>query len=98
MTRLAGKLVTPQGIRAGELEFNSQITSVTYTGDKKDSPYILPGFIDTHVHGGGGGDTMDGAEGVRALARFHVQHGTTTLYPDDDYEPLGQDYWGARRR
>ncbi len=43
--------------------------------------YVLPGFIDTHVHGGGGGDTMDGAEGVRTLAKFHLQHGTTTLYP-----------------
>ena len=81
MTRLTGKLVTPQGISGGVLEFSSQITSVTYTGDEKDSPYILPGFIDTHVHGGGGGDTMDGATGVRTLARFHLQHGTTTLYP-----------------
>ena len=81
MTRLTGKLVAPQGIREGELEFGATITSVIHTGDKKDSPYILPGFIDTHVHGGGGGDTMDGAEGVRTLARFHLQHGTTTLYP-----------------
>ena len=81
MTRLAGKLVTPQGIWEGKLEFGPTITSIIHAGDKKDSPYILPGFIDTHVHGGGGGDTMDGAGGVRALARFHVQHGTTTLYP-----------------
>ena len=44
-------------------------------------PLVLPGFIDSHVHGGGGGDTMDGADGVRALARFHLGHGTTTLYP-----------------
>ena len=43
--------------------------------------FILPGFIDTHVHGGGGGDTMDGAAGIRKLAHFHLQHGTTTLYP-----------------
>ena len=81
MTRLRGQLVTPQGISGGVLEFGSQITSVAYTGDEKGSPYILPGFIDTHVHGGGGGDTMDGAGGVRTLARFHLQHGTTTLYP-----------------
>ena len=44
-------------------------------------PYLLPGFIDTHLHGGDGGDTMDGAAGVRTLARFHLEHGTTTLYP-----------------
>ena len=80
MTRLSGQLVTPQGMRVGGLEFGSHITDIT-DANGADDLYILPGFIDTHVHGGGGGDTMDGAEGVRTLARFHVQHGTTTLYP-----------------
>lgn len=42
---------------------------------------VLPGFIDVHVHGGGGGDTMDGPAGVRKLAAFHLRHGTTTLCP-----------------
>ncbi len=42
-------------------------------------PLIVPGFIDQHVHGGGGGDAMDGVEGVRALARHHLRHGTTAL-------------------
>ncbi len=80
MTRLSGQLVTSQGVRAGGLEFGTHITAITDTTGAEDR-YILPGFIDTHVHGGGGGDTMDGAEGVRTLARFHVQHGATTLYP-----------------
>ncbi len=80
MTRLRGQLVTPQGVRAGGLEFSTHISEITDANGAEDR-YILPGFIDTHVHGGGGGDTMDGAEGVRTLARFHVQHGTTTLYP-----------------
>lgn len=79
MGQLSGKLVTPEGILEGHLSFSSVIETLepaSITG-----PYILPGFIDTHVHGGGGGDTMDGAEGVRTLATFHAQHGTTTLYP-----------------
>ena len=80
MTRLSGHLVTPQGVRAGRLEFGTHITEVT-DSSPSEYRYILPGFIDTHLHGGGGGDTMDGAEGVRKLAHFHVQHGTTTLYP-----------------
>ncbi len=79
MTRLCGQLVTPQGVRTGALEFDTHITEITDASGAER--YILPGFIDTHVHGGGGGDTMDGAGGVRTLARFHVQHGTTTLYP-----------------
>lgn len=80
MTRLSGRLVLPQGIVAGRLEFGEHITGLE-PGPDVSGPYILPGFIDTHVHGGGGGDTMDGVGGVRTLARFHLAHGTTTLYP-----------------
>ncbi len=83
MTRLAGQLVLPGGVRAGRLEFAAHITEISdpVPDTTVRGPYILPGFIDTHVHGGGGGDTMDGAEGVRTLGRFHLLHGTTTLYP-----------------
>ncbi len=79
-TRLAGRLVLPRGIVAGRLEFTRTITGLEPEAGPS-GPYLLPGFIDTHVHGGGGGDTMDGADGVRTLARFHAQHGATTLYP-----------------
>ncbi len=44
--------------------------------------YLAPGFIDIHVHGGGGADYMDGtAEAVRAANRCHARHGTTTIFP-----------------
>lgn len=89
MTRLSGRLVLPQGVTTGRLEFGTRITGLE-AAPGASGPYILPGFIDTHVHGGGGGDTMDGAEGVRTLARFHLAHGTTTLYPTTMTNP-----WGA---
>ena len=40
---------------------------------------VVPGFVDMHVHGGGGASYADGirADIVRAAA-FHLQHGTTT--------------------
>ena len=42
--------------------------------------YILPGFIDLHVHGGGGSDFMDAdAQSVLTVARAHCAHGTTAL-------------------
>ncbi|WP_254513431.1 N-acetylglucosamine-6-phosphate deacetylase [Anatilimnocola floriformis] len=42
--------------------------------------YISPGFIDLHVHGGGGGDFMDGtAEAFRAALTTNARHGTTRL-------------------
>jgi N-acetylglucosamine-6-phosphate deacetylase len=42
-------------------------------------PLLLPGFIDLHVHGGGGRDTMEGGDAARAIARMHARHGTTAL-------------------
>lgn len=44
--------------------------------------YIGPGFIDLHVHGGGGHDFMDNEpEGFLAIAALHAKHGTTALMP-----------------
>ena len=44
--------------------------------------FILPGFIDLHVHGGGGADFMDCEPGcIHAAARAHCKHGTTALMP-----------------
>ncbi len=44
--------------------------------------YLAPGFIDIHVHGGGGADYMDGTvEAVRVANRCHARHGTTTIFP-----------------
>ena len=44
--------------------------------------WICPGFVDIHVHGGGGSDFMDGStEAVRTSCRTHAKHGTTTLFP-----------------
>ena len=38
---------------------------------------VVPGFIDMHVHGGGGGSHLEAGEIARA-AGFHLAHGTTT--------------------
>lgn len=40
----------------------------------------VPGFIDVHIHGAGGHDVMEGtAEGLAAVARTVVLHGTTSF-------------------
>ncbi len=42
----------------------------------------VPGYIDTHCHGGAGFDTNDATvESVEGLAAFHLRHGVTVLYP-----------------
>ncbi|SDT48841.1 N-acetylglucosamine 6-phosphate deacetylase [Pseudomonas sp. Z003-0.4C(8344-21)] len=44
-----------------------------------DLPYLLPGFIDLHVHGGGGKDIMEGASAFETISKTHVRFGTTSL-------------------
>ena len=44
--------------------------------------WLVPGFIDLHVHGGDGADAMDAdPESLRRMARFHATHGVTALLP-----------------
>ena len=44
--------------------------------------FIAPGFIDLHTHGAGGSDFMDCTEeDCLTIAREHLKHGTTLLYP-----------------
>lgn len=44
--------------------------------------YISPGFIDIHVHGGGGHDFMDGSEtAFLKIAETHARYGTTSMSP-----------------
>lgn len=43
---------------------------------------LLPGFVDVHVHGAVGYDTMDAsAEGLRCMAQFYARHGVTAFLP-----------------
>ncbi len=43
---------------------------------------ISPGFIDLHVHGGGGHSFLDGTvEAYLKAAEMHARHGTTAMYP-----------------
>lgn len=44
--------------------------------------FLAPGFIDIHVHGGGGGDFMDAnADSWQQAMKAHLRHGTTSLCP-----------------
>ncbi|UYG05170.1 N-acetylglucosamine-6-phosphate deacetylase [Halomonas sp. LR3S48] len=78
-----GNILTPDGWRLGEIEWEAGRIS-RLSGEPADPlenthPRILPGFIDLHVHGGGGADTMEGGEALATLARTHVRFGTTSL-------------------
>ena len=87
MSRLHGHILTPAGFVEGTLAFDSQGrigglmgTPVPEEDVRASSePLILPGFIDLHVHGGGGRDIMEGGDAAAVIARRHAAHGTTAL-------------------
>ncbi len=44
--------------------------------------FVGPGFVDMHVHGALGRDTMDGSvEALAQIAKFHASGGTTAMTP-----------------
>ncbi|MCC9655746.1 N-acetylglucosamine-6-phosphate deacetylase [Rhodopirellula halodulae] len=44
--------------------------------------FISPGFVDIHIHGGGGADVMDASpEAIATVCQAHARHGTTCLFP-----------------
>lgn len=64
-----------------EVSENKIATKADITLDAKGN-YISPGFIDIHVHGGGGSDFMDGTvKDFLTIAETHLRYGTTALVP-----------------
>ncbi|WP_339222451.1 N-acetylglucosamine-6-phosphate deacetylase [Paenibacillus sp. FSL W7-1279] len=92
---LYGQVLTPNGIREdGVLAIQGE--SISYAGDASGLPadlkqaaaevihqpdgYIIPGFIDIHVHGGNGEDFMDASKDVLdKITSFHSSQGTTAM-------------------
>jgi N-acetylglucosamine-6-phosphate deacetylase len=86
-----GKIITPHRIipNGTILITDGKITAVSAEDIQADAKvidargnYVAPGFIDIHVHGGGGHDFMDNTvEAFREIARTHVKYGTTAMFP-----------------
>lgn len=81
ITRLHGNVLTPDGWISGAVDFKERIEGISggLARQPGDGDYILPGFIDLHVHGGAGKDIMEAGDATHATARLHARHGTTSL-------------------
>src|SRR4051794_36364006 len=87
-----GNVITPYRIikNATLLVHNNQIELIKegdvdapgYMAIDAKGNYIAPGFIDIHIHGGGGHDFMDGTEeAYLKSAEIHARYGTTAMAP-----------------
>lgn len=92
----AGCILTPQGFVRGALRLRpdgridgveGEPVAVSAVRDL-GLPILLPGFVDLHVHGGGGRDVMEGGDAALEVARRHAVHGTTALLATTMTAPL----------
>ena len=84
-----GRLVFPDRIEEGLslrveggkiAELYRQVRSAGEEVIDLEGNFLAPGFIDLHVHGAVGRDTMEGTEeGFRAICDYHLGGGTTSL-------------------
>ena len=87
------RLILPTGIFPGELlvkddkieafSINHALPhfEAQHTVDV-NGKYLSPGFIETHTHGAGGFDFMDGdLDSIYGACRSHLCHGTTSIVP-----------------
>jgi N-acetylglucosamine-6-phosphate deacetylase len=71
-----GKIVDITGIKES-LSIPIKVEIVEAKGK-----FIVPGYIDIHVHGGGGADIMDGeSDAIKQVAATHSRYGTTAFLP-----------------
>ncbi len=86
-----GRIVLPGGVAQGVrlLAEGDRILDPAFRGERPEGEvvdleggWLLPGFIDLHLHGGDGADFMDGSpEAFRRACKVHCRHGTTSLCP-----------------
>ena len=80
-----GRVVTPDGVLdPGWIRLAGPVIDAVGSGDTREQPsvdlrgqWVLPGFVDLHVHGGGGASFTEGTiDDARTAAAFHRIRGT----------------------
>lgn len=94
------RIVTPDGVLdPGWIAVDAGRVSALGQGDPAvpgpvtdlAQQWVLPGFVDIHVHGGGGASfTEGGAEDARRAAAFHRRHGSTRIVASLVTAPVGE--------
>lgn len=91
-----GRIICAEGIREGiavvcEDGRIAELRAGNVPDDAVDlaGNYLAPGFIDLHLHGALGRDTMEGTpDAFRAICDFHASGGTTSLLLTTATAPL----------
>lgn len=78
MKTINANILVNDKVQAATLSYNERIDKIKINGPKDPSlPLLIAGFIDLHVHGGGGCDIMEAGPSVHTIAKTHAKFGTT---------------------
>jgi N-acetylglucosamine-6-phosphate deacetylase len=79
---LSGRLVLEDEVVPGRLGVrDGHIESVEPDASQATGPFLLPGFVDVHVHGWGGHDAMGGRDALDGMSRTLLRRGVTSFLP-----------------
>ena len=87
MTRLAGATLVLEDrlLPAGHILIAGDVIASVGAADGSDLPlaghYIVPGFVDVHVHGVQGIDALDGGDAIERIAAHLPRYGVTAFCP-----------------
>lgn len=94
------RLIFPDGVRDGleVVESGGQISNISPVGQHRAGDvvdlvgnYLAPGFVDLHLHGALGRDTMEASpEAFRTIYDYHASGGTTALLLTTATAPLDE--------
>jgi N-acetylglucosamine-6-phosphate deacetylase len=94
-----GRVVTPNGVLGDAWVHVAGDTVVSIEASRPaiDAPvvdlagaWLLPGYVDLHMHGGGGYNVADSLEAMEAAVAFHRARGTTSTLVSLMTEPLAE--------
>ena len=88
---IGGRLVLEDRVASGRITVEGAWIAAVALDDEAApaGSYLAPGFVDVHVHGWGGHDSMGDAAALDGMARRLLTRGVTSFLPTAVTAPLG---------
>ncbi len=80
MKIIKANIITENGLTEAHLSYSDKIEKIELKSSPNPAlPKLVSGFIDLHVHGGGGADIMEAGSSAETISQTHAHFGTTSF-------------------